>query len=506
MRLLKLLVCVAAVAQGQPNEARSACNNKAAGAACSFVAGGGPAQGQTITGTCENGSCASSGGTPSTDSTNTGRPSTNGGGCPTGNHAYAGSAEYVGAGLAAAPLRNIVGCVDAGPLATRPTAIVGSQGEQDANNIYGPFEAGFTKSVPGMSCLGDASVPPGIDTFVAERVADNICTDVTVHILDTCGGHAIPYHYHEKLSCLYTADPATGHSTRIGTALDGHGIYGKHIAGGALPTDLDACGGRVGVTPDSGGAEVYYYPVTDHAPFTVGCFGNKASYPVSVAQCKALYNSCASAPTTITTAHGSGQYILDCPCFDTDHSNVENQGAPGYLGITPLADADSTTARPQQETTSASPRPGATSSAPAVEGGSPLLDTSTFQYRLFANSMSVSAVIISGDSALDVTGGTLIAMVGSEIRGVLSSTQTIPFGPYQGMKLFGIMVYANNKGETISFQYQTATSVFTIAETLAFVPDGILTDNSEANKANPDAGAEDDAGAEADASAGAYLV
>jgi hypothetical protein len=33
-----------------------------------------------------------------------------------------------------------------------------------------------------------------------------------------------------------------------------------------------------------------------------------------------------------------------------------------------------------------------------------------------------------------------------------------------------------------------------------------LTDNSEANKANPDAGAEDDAGAEADAGAGAYLV
>eukprot|EP00937_MAST-01D_sp_MAST-1D-sp2_P003076 g3076.t1 len=274
-------------------------------------------QGQTITGTCASGSCDGGTGGPSSSS------------CPTDSQ-FTGNAAYIGAGLKAAPLRGSVACVDAGPLATRPTATVGNQGEQAATNIYGPNEAGFTSQQPGMSCLGSSSVQGGIDTNLAEAMVHKICGQA-VQVLDTCGGHAVPYHYHEKLSCLYSADATTKHSTRIGTALDGHGIYGKYIAGGVVPTDLDACGGRVGVTPDSNGAEVYYYPVTDTAPFTVGCFANKAAYPVSVAQCKALYSGCSSAPVTVTTAHGSGQYILDCPCFDKLHSNVADQGLPGYL-------------------------------------------------------------------------------------------------------------------------------------------------------------------------------
>ena len=86
--------------------------------------------------------------------------------------------------------------------------------------------------------------------------------------------------------------------------------------------------------------------------------------------------------------------------------------------------------------------------------------------------MSVSALIYSNGAALGVTGGTLIAMAGSDIRGVLSSTQGIPFGPYVGNQMFGITVYADDNGETISFQYQTSTKSYTIAETVPFVIDG----------------------------------
>jgi hypothetical protein len=35
--------------------------------------------------------------------------------------------------------------------------------------------------------------------------------------------HATPYHYHERMSCLYDS-AANGHSTRVGTALDGNGV------------------------------------------------------------------------------------------------------------------------------------------------------------------------------------------------------------------------------------------------------------------------------------------
>jgi hypothetical protein len=358
---------LASLAQGSP---RAACTDKAEGAACSYVAQGGPKQGQTMTGTCASGSCDSGSGRP------TGGPSSSGSSssCPTDSQ-YTGNTAYINAGLKAAPLRGNVACVDAGPLATRPKATVARK-EEDATNIYGPNEAGFTSAQPGMSCLGTSSVQGGIDTNLAEAMVHKICGE-SVQVLDTCGGHAVPYHYHEKLACLYSADATTKHSTRIGTALDGHGIYGKYIAGGVVPTDLDACGGRVGVTPDSNGAEVYYYPVTDTAPFTLGCFANKAAYPVSVAQCKALYSGCSSAPITVTTAHGSGQYILDCPCFDKFHSNVANQGLPGYLDPktpTPGAATATTTlaaAKTPAATTTPAPAPATTTQAPKADGNQP---------------------------------------------------------------------------------------------------------------------------------------
>ena len=149
----------------------------------------------------------------------------------------------------------------------------------------------------------------------------------TTTVLDDCGGHANPYHYHERMTCLYTEDPTTGHSTRIGTALDGNGIYGKYVSfGQKTPTDLDVCGGRTGVTPDSGGQTVYYYMVQDTAPFTVGCFG-----PVSsVQECKALYpNDCDNGETiTVTTAEGSRSYDPECPCWEPNRASSTTSPAP----------------------------------------------------------------------------------------------------------------------------------------------------------------------------------
>ena len=249
--------------------------------------------------------------------------------CPE-DGAFGGDSDYIGAGLKPIPLRGNVGCVDAVPLATRPTVESNRGGaSRPATNIYGPMEAGFTSDY--HECLGDLVVPAGMDTQLAEAMLHAIDGCEGREILDYCGGHAMPYHYHEKLSCLYAED-ATGHSTRIGTALDGHGIYGKHVDGGLDPLDLDACGGRVGVTPDSAGEPVFYCPVTDTPPFTMGCFGDESAYPVTVDQCRSLYDGCQSAPTVVTTVHGSGQFTLECPCWDSRGSNVEGQGMPCFLG------------------------------------------------------------------------------------------------------------------------------------------------------------------------------
>ena len=242
--------------------------------------------------------------------------------CPAQAPWFTGNPDYEQTPIGA-PLRGNIACVDEGPLSRRPTA---GRGDQDAVNIYGPMEAGFTSQQ--WTCLGDRTIPGGIDTLLAENMLHHACQDSSLEILDYCGGHATPYHYHEHIDCLYDPDPDTDHSTRVGTALDGRGLYGKNIQGGVPPTDLDVCGGRFGVTPDSNGEEVYYYVMTDEAPFTAGCFG-----PVqTVEECRALYPAtCEGERYTATTEWGTGEYDLDCPCFDEFGSNIPGQGRPGFL-------------------------------------------------------------------------------------------------------------------------------------------------------------------------------
>ena len=193
-------------------------------------------------------------------------------------------------------------------------------------------QAGFNpvQTARAMDCNPGISVAGGLDTLTAEQIVQKIC-NVDKSLLDECGGHALPYHYHERMQCLYTSDAATGHSTRIGTMKDGKGLYGKYEATGTLPASLDACGGHTGVTPDSGGKEVYHYMMKDKPPFTLGCFGPVAS----LEECRKLYTTCGDGDTmTVTTSEGSRAYDPDCPCF-------EASSGPG--GVTNVVVAVNTT-------------------------------------------------------------------------------------------------------------------------------------------------------------------
>lgn len=112
-------------------------------------------------------------------------------------------------------------------------------------------------------------------------------------------------------------------------------MYHTKITGGIVPTDLDACGGRVGITPDSNNTTIYYYVITNQPPFTLGCFGSVESYPVSLQQCRDLYpDNCNDEKAfCVETDFGSGLYNLGCPCYDREtRSNVlVPEGVPGYL-------------------------------------------------------------------------------------------------------------------------------------------------------------------------------
>jgi len=202
-------------------------------------------------------------------------------------------------------------------------------------DIYGPFEAGFSSQqdfiFTGLGCSDPsvAYIDGGIDTSTAEKIVASAC-DVTlprfdddgeyISLLDQCGGHTKEYHNHEKLVCLYDVE-AEGHSSRVGTALDDKGIYGKWEATDVLP-ELDACGGHWGRTPDSPDVDVYHYHVQDAPPFTVGCFGpNDDDSLVTVQQCRDFYTGCDGDLETFTTPDGEIEYDLWCPCFDANGSN-----------------------------------------------------------------------------------------------------------------------------------------------------------------------------------------
>ena len=99
---------------------------------------------------------------------------------------------------------------------------------------------------------------------------------VAWEVQDECHGHpqmSGVYHYHDVSPCL--DDPGTGHSTLVGYAFDGFGIYGpRGEDGNELATaDLDECHGHTHtVDVDGKQVELYHYHATKDFPYTVSCF------------------------------------------------------------------------------------------------------------------------------------------------------------------------------------------------------------------------------------------
>ena len=237
------------------------------------------------------------------------------------------------------------------------------------------MEAGF---YAGQASCSAGSCAAGLDVPVCETQLEYQCPSATTTgvkyemMLDTCGGHAMPYHYHldPVCDCTYWArstgrsscgcharatqcphltrtppparrcdadsQAATGHSPLVGVALDGYGIYGVNEATGTPPSDLDACGGHTHTVPVNAAegvttsTSVYHYHAQGGPPYTLGCYG-----PVdSLDACKALYPTCndgyelvygSSTTGTYKDLYDSNSqrcYDSDCPCFDSNGANT----------------------------------------------------------------------------------------------------------------------------------------------------------------------------------------
>jgi hypothetical protein len=137
-------------------------------------------------------------------------------------------------------------------------------------------------SIP--SCTSGGAIGILDDGVLLFNALDGEGRDAGAHeVLDSCDEHpqmGDMLHHHQVPSCILSR--ASGHSTLVGYALDGYGIYVERDARGALltNTDLDACHGRTSRVLWNGREQVvYHYDATLEYPYTVGCFHGT---PISV--------------------------------------------------------------------------------------------------------------------------------------------------------------------------------------------------------------------------------
>ena len=99
---------------------------------------------------------------------------------------------------------------------------------------------------------------------------------VAYEIQDTCAGHPEmrgAYHYHSLTPCI--DDESEGHSSLVGYAMDGFGVYGPRGEDGKTLTNafLDECHGHSHEIEWHGQTvEMYHYHATWEYPYTVGCY------------------------------------------------------------------------------------------------------------------------------------------------------------------------------------------------------------------------------------------
>lgn len=138
-------------------------------------------------------------------------------------------------------------------------------------------------SVPAEPALATPQCAPGavgilLTGTVLFNGFDANGHDAVAHELqDKCQGHpqqSGTYHYHSVTTCFDDTTLPNGHSTLVGYAIDGFGIYGRRGEGGAVlsSTDLDPCHGHTHTIEWNGKTvEMYHYHGTQDFPYTVGC-------------------------------------------------------------------------------------------------------------------------------------------------------------------------------------------------------------------------------------------
>ncbi len=139
-----------------------------------------------------------------------------------------------------------------------------------------PTNAGA--GIIGIAISGAAFFNPYEGDQVTYALEDNFEVNGAPFI-DACNGHATPnngmYHYHGIPYCITDAVDSSGqHSKLVGYLLDGFSIYGPQDVGGGTPTNLDACNGHFGSTPEFPEG-IYHYHTSEARPYVPTCYSGE---------------------------------------------------------------------------------------------------------------------------------------------------------------------------------------------------------------------------------------
>jgi hypothetical protein len=127
------------------------------------------------------------------------------------------------------------------------------------------------------SCAPQGAIGVLLSGSVFFNALDARGDDAVAHeIQDQCQGHPErtgAYHYHSLTPCLAEGGPE--HSSLVGYAFDGFGLYGRRGEAGLDLTNvnLDECHGHTHEVVWDGQATVlYHYHATWEYPYTLGCY------------------------------------------------------------------------------------------------------------------------------------------------------------------------------------------------------------------------------------------
>jgi len=88
------------------------------------------------------------------------------------------------------------------------------------------------------------------------------------------------------------------------------------------------------------------------------------------------------------------------------------------------------------------------------------------RYTTFPDTLTMTALVTIGGVRQEA--GALIAVIGEEVRGMQEGPLTPPFGPYNGVALYQMTVYADGDGEKMSFWFESSAGTAALKETLEF--------------------------------------